>query len=101
MHLRIRNCVTHLKHVRVGVLLILNDHRMVARQRVRYGVLVGVQNGFGGGWRLYDVVLGALHAAGLVAFVQDEFGAPPAAVALRQEAIVTVDKQLGFFSIRN
>lgn len=79
----------HLKHVCVRVLLVFDDHRMIARQCIRYGVLVGVQNGFGGGWRLYDVVLGAFHAARLGAFVQDEFGAPPAAIALRQEAIVT------------
>lgn len=48
---------THLEHVRFGVALVLDDHRVVARQCVRYGVLVRVQNGFGGGWRLDHVIL--------------------------------------------
>lgn len=82
--------IIYLKHVRVGVLLVLDDHRVVARQCVRYGVLVGVQNGFGGGWRLDHIVLRSFDAVRLGALVQDEFGAPPAAIALRQEAIVTV-----------
>lgn len=81
----------YLKHVRVAVLLVLDNDRMVARQCVRYGVLSGVQDGFGGGWRFDDVVLGAFDAVRFGALVQDEFGAPPAAVALRQEAIVAAD----------
>lgn len=79
---------TDLKHIRIGILCILDNDGLAAAQRIGYGVLVGVEDGFGAVRRLDHVVLGAAHAVSGRAPVQHKLAAPPAAVAGWQVSVV-------------
>lgn len=88
-----RRC-SHLKHIRVVILRVLDYDRVVPGQRVRNGMLLRVQYRLRRVRRLHHVVLGPLDAVRLLPLVEHELAAPPAPVPLGQEPVVAEDHQL-------
>jgi hypothetical protein len=82
--------VTHLKHIGIGVLRVLDDNRLAATEGIGDRVLTCVQYCFAAVWRLDDIVLGAANTIGLWSPVQHEFAAAPPTLSRGQVAVVTV-----------